>query len=1507
MPTITRRGLIGECSCKVGACRKCGSRCKRCKCSCDGVSPLEAVKMFNQNIRNKKRKRRPKRLKAIDKIIVEPMIKKSKKRQVEGKNGEDDSEFTPALSMNGSTVCRDILNSATNTISDKSVVDTNPKDRRDQFWKYNDIPLQTVIELHNLLKSFQKTKAITMFSEFIENVISNHNEKSSATETFIKMGDIMKECLLPSSMIEELSIVLFGVDKLKNGGVKTRNEKKGKNLITLTALKRRIRDLSQKCNTIDDEVEVVHDDSNSINSSNSSKISSIKTTNRVHRIEMVHNDKLMETNIDTLTDDVLNLPREYRPIRLANDKAISTKATADKQNDPEQSSKATAKVDVPSLPAFANEIYLDTVTMENNSLAADELTVSVDNADIPESNEIKKRKKIESKISQLIDMFELPQYQKSVLPSASKRNTSTNLRKDNQLRYSRMVHLGHKLINGVLQSLCPGPSRSLLQKDILKKMTRGYEINGMDTDEARYNRISNALCLCTKMSKKNTIERRICRAILYNSVTGKKQLEEMMERYDFTFSHGDARKKARSDFDLLSKGEVITMKKKYFARIDDNVLLKAVNFILSEDNCVSTSYGTKVVQLSEHENIQLPRFQRKRSRIDIIRAYLNLTSDDKSQLSQRSMYNILNYITSTDQASLYAIDYVTSLLVNETAEVIQDIIDKLVPSDEAKHASRLLSTASYFLKHKFKHHIVLNDDVCYHGLSHALKRKKDVSATITTNESNDTVITSTDTSQDSTTRTTTTNCNMSCNACKFPFFVCSTIKQYIQSSTNHMEGQVEDAMRVIDDTSKKYELYMAHIARCTNQVHAINDKEKELETLCMNSKGKEIGGMLIIDFKMKFEAQSTRESSVEHFGKRGIAWHGCALIYYLYETKKNDDGSTMKDTNGNEIYYAKKYLVYVDQILTNSNKQDGMSVLGLLESCLTSLHSQLPFISQLTIQSDNATTYQNGHLIVGIHLLNMKMKGKLFVNDFIHSETQHGKTILDAHFASTNRHLKNFMLTYTQNRVTRIQTPHGLAFSLSFNTGVKNTMVQLIELNEMKLNEISIAVHQVVKNLKTYFTRVNHIYYEEPKNDYVTPYEIMSAISNLKFKLKVQAFSNIDEPTTFVVDMSKNTFKHVNLIDEENDDVHKNSDEGNEVSIVDNDNTITTSPTEHVDFAFSRRGNHTKHNLRNKSISDLEKQMEIKEDNCEEDDSSTDDDYVSESSEEDDSETETLLNRSVKTSNIRQYGPPVGYEYDENSMITGVKILKMQEFGTISAFKKHVKKKELATDIEKIICVRKDSYAKAVRYAKQIVSSSDYFHDANEENNPLFDLASEYTPESSFAKDSSWARRKGYGQLYGETYMNEYKEHLLNMFNDGCSKSANKMNPGKMREVLTNMFPHKFSIPSELEIKKFISSESQKKKITSKTTKKTSETRGRKPKGTALVWTTLLQPFIERNVDSKPEDIYKLFLEEISINNQSLPPDLPMDEIGEMDKKRIKSRINQERAKIRNRTKRDLI
>ena len=241
-----------------------------------------------------------------------------------------------------------------------------------------------------------------------------------------------------------------------------------------------------------------------------------------------------------------------------------------------------------------------------------------------------------------------------------------------------------------------------------------------------------------------------------------------------------------------------------------------------------------------------------------------------------------------------------------------------------------------------------------------------------------------------------------------------------------------------------------------------------------------------------------------------------------------------------------------------------------------------------------------------------------------------------------------------------------------------------------------------------------------------------------------------------------------------------------------------------------------------KSIIDIEKEVLINEDDDSDDNSDTqcntssdDEEYKTDFSDEDSSDTE-MYTKSVADSNIRQYGPPTLEDYDVINMMTRVKIIKLQDFGKILPFKKRLRL-EQSINMDKGIPVRKDSYAKAVRYAKRLLSTSEYFHDSDKIDNPLYDLSSDFTPERNFAVNSSWARRKGYGQLYGETYMDQYKDELLKMFNDGCSKSGNKMNPGKMRENLINMFPHKFSIPSELEIKKFIGAQSQKQKYKHKT------------------------------------------------------------------------------------------
>ena len=69
---------------------------------------------------------------------------------------------------------------------------------------------------------------------------------------------------------------------------------------------------------------------------------------------------------------------------------------------------------------------------------------------------------------------------------------------------------------------------------------------------------------------------------------------------------------------------------------------------------------------------------------------------------------------------------------------------------------------------------------------------------------------------------------------------------------------------------------------------------------------------------------------------------------------------------------------------------------------------------------------------------------------------------------------------------------------------------------------------------------------------------------------------------------------------------------------------------------------------------------------------------------------------------------------------------------------------------------------------------------------------------------------------------------------------------------------------------------------------------------------TLLQALIEQNANVKLEEMCELFLRQVSVINQTIHQDLLMN-TAEVNKKRIKPRINQEQIKIKKRAWRDFI
>ena len=248
-----------------------------------------------------------------------------------------------------------------------------------------------------------------------------------------------------------------------------------------------------------------------------------------------------------------------------------------------------------------------------------------------------------------------------------------------------------------------------------------------------------------------------------------------------------------------------------------------------------------------------------------------------------------------------------------------------------------------FLKYRYPEHIKKSDDdCCTHGLDYALGRP---SSTYKLSKE--------------------TKSNITCHECMFYSFVCHAVRNAVINGEQFPQSypeKVEDALAACNDVEEKLQSYMAHKVRCTNKNIAIKRIENNMITKLKESNGNHIQSMMMVDFKIKFEPISSRETTLEHFGKCGIGWHGVYLMFYKFKEYVAEDRT--KEMS------PVKHSVYIDQIMGDSNKQDMLCVFSMLDTAMQQIHHNLPFISELILQSDNANCYQNTSLLCSISLLN---------------------------------------------------------------------------------------------------------------------------------------------------------------------------------------------------------------------------------------------------------------------------------------------------------------------------------------------------------------------------------------------------------------------------------------------------------------------------------------------------------------------------------------------------------
>ena len=290
----------------------------------------------------------------------------------------------------------------------------------------------------------------------------------------------------------------------------------------------------------------------------------------------------------------------------------------------------------------------------------------------------------------------------------------------------------------------------------------------------------------------------------------------------------------------------------------------------------------------------------------------------------------------------------TGELLNDSVETLQDVVDRH-GGVRRLELTTWIEVARNFLKVQYDEHAIKEDDrVPCHGIQFGLRKPVEDDSGAAPRQEN-------------------------CPKCAFVPFLFNQLHAVVPQDDG-------DCHQVLRDVQHKFSLFQAHRLRVINQQVHIAALAKRLKRDCDAGKPT-TEAILLLDFKMKFEERSARETTKEHYAKRGMSWHGVMIQYFVREPVKQQDGSFAVETC--------RKLVYLDQIIAHGNDQSAATVMSCIEAALKSIHHHLPFIRTVSLQSDNAKCYNNNDLRLFLLLLNTQ--SPVNVVRYIFTETQDGK------------------------------------------------------------------------------------------------------------------------------------------------------------------------------------------------------------------------------------------------------------------------------------------------------------------------------------------------------------------------------------------------------------------------------------------------------------------------------------------------------------------------------------
>ena len=711
------------------------------------------------------------------------------------------------------------------------------------------------------------------------------------------------------------------------------------------------------------------------------------------------------------------------------------------------------------------------------------------------------------------------------------------------------------------------------------------------------------------------------------------------------------------------------------------------NYMIKEDKIVRQNRVNSDITTDNVEIITLPSLHRKVSRAEMHYHLCNAYKQENRAISRGAFFNIAKIITKTQCKNQRAIDYHITDLLHEPQSRIKNItldIYSTTSPDMCKALVKEIDDIYAAAQHQYPLLIGTTDNPS-HNMGFSIGNSS-FSAS-----------------------------DESCNLC---YGMISFFKDRLPTAIDGKIGEFYSD--IIEHSLQKLLLYLGHSMRCKIQQHRIQD-------VLSQSKG-DIA-VITMDYMMKWEEERARESSREHYGKRGIVVHGTLLKYQL-EDESEYKRVYLTVPEGDGTQDAKAALCNVD-VICKAVKND----------------SNLSSVRYLIIITDNAGTYSAD--LFHVAAFDVVASHGLQLNGIIHNESQDGKTELDSSFA----HFKLQLRKYIRHYKSSVLTPFDMAKAMQYNGGVCNYRLDIVSFSRNYLDYLFGDKGEYYGKLKQRLKQVlpKNLAEVSIRDGKYNLYE-SSAIPPFQFDNKVvKKVDNYMRDNANDFKMGFSFFKTLTM------------KMGKDIEIDDLpawplDEMMTK--TKIIQTILPENENGDVPVLRKNENDDVPVQLQYNEN-----DSTDDSSYSSASSSDDDS----------------AYSSASSSDDDNNKNENGIKC---NHCGQIFLSKYHHDRHHMSSN-----CIKRGTNrtieARAIRMLKKKIDSDEVIINTLK-SVPIFENVSLSTTDWSknyFKK--GWARRPTHGKTKGHTYMNDsHKEMIMKYFEEGNKDKGKKKSAALMIEAM---------------------------------------------------------------------------------------------------------------------------